>query len=122
MEKELHEHPAVIGDTLHRMVNPATRAVALPASAVRLRHAAAHHHQRLRQRLSTPVWSARWWFEAIARIPTDADVASEFRYRTPPLAAGRAWRCWCRQSGETADTMAALRYMREQGAARAVDR
>ena len=38
MEKELHEHPAVIGDTLHRMVNPATRAVALPDLRHRFRH------------------------------------------------------------------------------------
>ena len=51
MEKELHEHPAVIGDTLHRMVNPATRAVALPDLPFDFAHGAAHHHQRLRHRL-----------------------------------------------------------------------
>ena len=51
MEKELHEHPAVIGDTLHRMVNPVDARGGTAASAVRFRHAAAHHHQRLRQRL-----------------------------------------------------------------------
>ena len=63
---------------------------------------------------SMPAWSARWWFEAIARIPTDADVASEFRYRTPPLPKGGLG-LLVSQSGETADTLAALRYMREQG-------
>src|SRR6185437_1519536 len=56
----------------------------------------------------------RWWFEAVARIPTDGDVASEFRYRTPPLPRGGLG-LLVSQSGETADTMAALRYMREQG-------
>ena len=56
----------------------------------------------------------RWWFEAIARIPTDGDVASEFRYRTPPMPKGGLG-LLVSQSGETADTLAALRYMREQG-------
>ena len=56
----------------------------------------------------------RWWFEAMARIPTDGDVASEFRYRTPPLPQGGLG-LLVTQSGETADTLAALRYMREQG-------
>ena len=87
MEKELHEHPAVIGDTLHRMVNPATRAVALPdlpfdfATLPRITISAC----------GSAFYAGlvgRWWFEAIARIPTDADVASEFRYRTPPLPKG----------------------------------
>ena len=56
----------------------------------------------------------RWWFEAMSRIPTDGDVASEFRYRTPPMAPGGLG-LLVSQSGETADTLAALRYMREQG-------
>jgi glucosamine--fructose-6-phosphate aminotransferase (isomerizing) len=113
MEKELHEHPAVIGDTLHQMVNPATRAVALPslpfdfATVPRITISAC----------GSAFYAGlvgRWWFEAVARIPTDADVASEFRYRTPPMTpAGLG--ILVSQSGETADTMAALRYMREQG-------
>src|SRR5271155_432225 len=79
MEKELHEHPAVIGDTLHRMVNPGTRAVALPdlpfdfASLPRITISAcgsAYYAGLI----------GRWWFEAISRIETDIDVASEFRY------------------------------------------
>ena len=90
MEKELHEHPAVIGDTLHRMVNPATRAVALPALPF--------DFATLPRITISACGSAfyaglvgRWWFEAIARIPTDADVASEFRYRDAAVGAGRAW-------------------------------
>jgi glucosamine--fructose-6-phosphate aminotransferase (isomerizing) len=57
---------------------------------------------------------ARNWFESVARLPTDADIASEFRYRTPPLAKGGLG-ILVSQSGETADTLAALRYMRQEG-------
>jgi glutamine---fructose-6-phosphate transaminase (isomerizing) len=114
MEKELHEHPAVIGDTLHRMVSPGTRAVGLPedlgidfAGVPRITMSAC----------GSAFYAGlvgRWWFEAVARIPTDGDVASEFRYRTPPLPRGGLG-LLVSQSGETADTLAALRYMREQG-------
>jgi glucosamine--fructose-6-phosphate aminotransferase (isomerizing) len=114
MEKELHEHPAVIGDTLHRMVNPATRAVALPddlgidfATVPRITMSAC----------GSAFYAGlvgRWWFEAVARIPTDGDVASEFRYRTPPMPRGGLG-LLVSQSGETADTLAALRYMRREG-------
>jgi glutamine---fructose-6-phosphate transaminase (isomerizing) len=113
MEKELHEHPAVIGDTLHRMVNPSTRAVMLPALPF--------DFATLPRITISACGSAfyagmvgRWWFEAIARIPTDGDVASEFRYRNPPMEKGGLG-LLVSQSGETADTMAALRYMQQQG-------
>jgi glucosamine--fructose-6-phosphate aminotransferase (isomerizing) len=114
MEKELHEHPAVIGDTLHRMVSPATRAVALPDDL-------GIDFARVPRITMSACGSAfyaglvgRWWFESIARIPTDGDVASEFRYRAPPMPHGGLG-LLVSQSGETADTLAALRYMREQG-------
>ncbi len=113
MEKELHEHPAVIGDTLHRMVNPSTRAVMLPDLGLDLARVS-----RITLSACGSAFYAglvgRWWFEAIARIPADGDVASEFRYRTPPMPEGGLG-LLVSQSGETADTMAALRYMREQG-------
>jgi glutamine---fructose-6-phosphate transaminase (isomerizing) len=113
MEKELHEHPAVIGDTLHRMVSPATRAVALPDD-LGIDFAAV---PRITMSACGSAFYAglvgRWWFEAVARIPTDGDVASEFRYRTPPMPRGGLG-LLVSQSGETADTLAALRYMREQ--------
>jgi glucosamine--fructose-6-phosphate aminotransferase (isomerizing) len=113
MEKELHEHPQVIGDTLHRMVNPATRAVMLPALPFDFASV-----PRITVSACGSAFYAglvgRWWFEAMARIPTEGDVASEFRYRTPPLPAGGLG-LLVSQSGETADTLAALRYMREQG-------
>ncbi len=113
MEKELHEHPAVIGDTLHRMVNPSTRAVVLPSLPF--------DFAALPRITISACGSAfyagmvgRWWFEAVARMPTDGDVASEFRYRNPPMAPGGLG-LLVSQSGETADTMAALRYMQQQG-------
>ena len=113
MEKELHEHPAVIGDTLHRMVDPRTRAVNLPALNIDFATL-----PRITMSACGSAYYAglvgRWWFEAMARIPMDGDVASEFRYRTPPLPPGGLG-LLVSQSGETADTLAALRYMRENG-------
>ncbi len=52
---------------------------------------------------------AKYWFEQIAGLPCDVDIASEFRYREPPLS-NRSWALFVSQSGETADTLAALRY------------
>ncbi len=114
MEKELHEHPAVIGDTLHQMISPGNRSVALPADlGIDFRKVS-----RITMSACGSAFYAglvgRWWFEAIARIPADGDVASEFRYRTPPMPKGGLG-LLVSQSGETADTLAALRYMREQG-------
>ena len=113
MEKELHEHPAVIGDSLHRMVDPGTRAVVLPDLGFDLAAV-----PRLTMTACGSAYYAglvgRNWIEGLARIPVDADVASEFRYREPPMAAGGAG-LLISQSGETADTLAALRTMRAGG-------
>ena len=113
MEKELHEHPAVIGDTLHRMVNPATRAVALPALPF--------NFARLPRLTIGACGSAfyaglvaRYWFESLARLPTEAEIASELRYRDPVLPEGGLG-LLVSQSGETADTLAALRGLRAAG-------
>ena len=59
--------------------------------------------------------TAKYWFEKIARVPVEVDVASEFRYREPPVAPGTS-ALFVSQSGETADTLAALRYMTSQNA------
>ena len=56
---------------------------------------------------------AKYWFERYARLPVDIDIASEFRYRDPVLSP-RQWAIFVSQSGETADTLAALRHAREQ--------
>ena len=113
MEKELHEHPAVIGDSLHRMVDPGSRLVALPdlpfdpraISRITITACGSAYYAGL---------VGRNWFETIARIPVDADVASEFRYREPPMSAGGLG-ILVSQSGETADTLAALRSMKAAG-------
>jgi glutamine---fructose-6-phosphate transaminase (isomerizing) len=113
MEKELHEHPAVIGDTLRRMINPSTRSVALPQLPFNLAAV-----PRVTISACGSAFYAgllgRWWFEQIARVPADADIASEFRYRRPPLPPGGLG-LLVSQSGETADTLGALRGMREAG-------
>ncbi len=113
MEKELHEHPAVIGDSLHRMVDPGTRAVVLPDLGFDLAAV-----PRFTMTACGSAYYAglvgRNWIESLARIPVDADVASEFRYRDPPMTTGGAG-LLISQSGETADTLAALRTMKAGG-------
>ncbi|MBO1325836.1 glutamine--fructose-6-phosphate transaminase (isomerizing) [Acetobacter sp. TBRC 12305] len=112
MEKELHEHPLVIGQTLQRMVDPATRRVSLPDLPFNL--------ASVPRAVITACGSAfyagmvgRYWLEELARLPVDIDVASEMRYRDPPLTPGSLG-LLISQSGETADTLAALRGLREK--------
>ena len=113
MLKEIYEQPTVIGDTLASFVNPASLEVSLPDLPVDF--AALAHLQLLACGSS---WHAaliaRYWFESIARVPAEVDIASEFRYRAPVLAEGGAALA-ISQSGETADTLAALRLARELG-------
>ncbi|MDB5413818.1 MAG: glutamine--fructose-6-phosphate aminotransferase [Rubritepida sp.] len=113
MEKELHEHPAVIGDTLRQYLDPRTLEVNMPRLPFDPR--------KVPRLTITACGSAflagqvgRYWIEQLARIPVDADVASELRYRDPPLPEGGA-AILVSQSGETADTMAALKLLREKG-------
>ena len=113
MEKELHEHPAVLGDVLGRMIDPLARTVALPALPFDL--------ARVPRVTISACGSAfyaglvgRFWLESLARLPADADVASELRYRAPPLPEG-GLAVLVSQSGETADTLASLRFLREAG-------
>jgi glucosamine--fructose-6-phosphate aminotransferase (isomerizing) len=110
MEKELHEHPVVIGDVLHRMIDAGTRMPVLPDLAFDLAAISRITISACGSAFYAGL-TARFWLESLARIPTDADVASEFRYRAPPLPAGGLG-LLVSQSGETADTLAALRYMR----------
>jgi glucosamine--fructose-6-phosphate aminotransferase (isomerizing) len=113
MEKELHENPVVIGDTLHRMIDPATRMPVLPDLAIDLGAVTRITMSACGSAFYAGL-TARYWLETYARIPVDADVASEFRYREPPLSPDQLGLV-ISQSGETADTMAALRYMKQQG-------
>ncbi|MFO1070585.1 MAG: glutamine--fructose-6-phosphate transaminase (isomerizing) [Geminicoccaceae bacterium] len=113
MEKEIHEQPAVIGDTLRSFADPADHRIALPAlpfdfaTVPRLALIACGT-------ASYACLVARYWFERLAGIPVDWDIGSEFRYREAPLVPGQAG-IFVSQSGETADTLAALRHVKEQG-------
>ncbi|MDB5380500.1 MAG: glutamine--fructose-6-phosphate aminotransferase, partial [Rhodospirillales bacterium] len=113
MEKELHEHPVVIGETLRQYIDGTTRRVALPPLPF--------DPLTVPKLTITACGSAflaglvgRYWIESLARIPSDADTASELRYRDPPLPVGGA-ALLVSQSGETADTMAALRLLKGGG-------
>jgi glutamine---fructose-6-phosphate transaminase (isomerizing) len=113
MHKEICEHAAVVGDTLHAMINPATRSVALPPlpfdlaaiSRVTIVACGTSFHAAL---------IGKYWLESLARVSVEVDIASEFRYRAAEMAAGGV-ALFISQSGETADTLAALRYARAQG-------
>jgi glutamine---fructose-6-phosphate transaminase (isomerizing) len=113
MQKEIFEQPAVIGDTLNALVNPATRTVHLPELPFALGAI-----DRVAIVACGTSWHAalvaKYWLERIARISVEVDIASEFRYRAPAMPDGGA-ALFISQSGETADTLAALRYARAQG-------
>lgn len=113
MAKEIHEQPEVIGHTLAGYVDLATNRVDIPplpfdfASVQRLSISAC----------GTAFYAglvAKYWFERWAKLPVDVDIASEFRYRETALEPGGA-ALFISQSGETADTLATLRYCRAQG-------
>ena len=113
MLKEIYEQPQVIGDTLHALVNPATRTVTLPKLPFDL----AGISKLTLVACGTSYYAAlvaRYWIEKFARLAVEVDVASEFRYREIPMPEGGA-AIFISQSGETADTLAALRYARSQG-------
>jgi glucosamine--fructose-6-phosphate aminotransferase (isomerizing) len=114
MAKEIHEQPEVVGHTLARYVDMATERVALPLKLP--------FDFKDIQRISITAcgtasyagYIAKYWFERLSRLPVELDVASEFRYREAPLRKGDLG-IFISQSGETADTLAALRYAKEQG-------
>ena len=113
MAKEIHEQPEMVGHTLANFIDFANSRVQLPdmpfefSSLDRISISAC----------GTAYFAglvAKYWFEKLARLPVEIDVASEFRYRDVPMEAG-GLSLFISQSGETADTLAALRYCREQG-------
>jgi glucosamine--fructose-6-phosphate aminotransferase (isomerizing) len=114
MAKEIHEQPEVVGHTLARYLDLATERVALPTKLP--------FDFREIERISITAcgtasyagYVAKYWFERLARLPVEVDVASEFRYREAPMRKGDL-AIFISQSGETADTLAALRYAKEQG-------
>ncbi|MDH5747853.1 MAG: glutamine--fructose-6-phosphate transaminase (isomerizing) [Rhodospirillales bacterium] len=113
MLKEIFEQPQVIGDTLHGFINPTTRTVTLPDLGVDF----ARVSKMTLIACGTSYYAcmvAKYWLEQYARIPVEVDVASEFRYRRADMPEG-GLALFISQSGETADTLAALRYARSQG-------
>jgi glutamine---fructose-6-phosphate transaminase (isomerizing) len=114
MAKEIHEQPEVVGHTLARYVDMAAERISLPVKLP--------FDFKDIQRISITAcgtasyagYIAKYWFERLARVPVELDVASEFRYREAPLRKGDLAIC-ISQSGETADTLAALRYAKSQG-------
>ncbi|HEY1796509.1 MAG TPA: glutamine--fructose-6-phosphate transaminase (isomerizing) [Stellaceae bacterium] len=113
MQKEIFEQPAVIGDTLHALIHPTTGTVHLPELPFALGDLPKATIIACGTSYNAGL-TAKYWLERIARVPVEVDIASEFRYRAPDMPQGGA-AIFISQSGETADTLAALRYCREQG-------
>jgi glucosamine--fructose-6-phosphate aminotransferase (isomerizing) len=113
MQKEIFEQPTVVAQTLRSYLRPVEQQVALPQidfdiSAVERVTIVA---------CGTSYYAgmvAKYWFEQFARVPVDIDFASEFRYRDPVLSPG-GLALFISQSGETADTLAALRHCKAEG-------
>jgi glucosamine--fructose-6-phosphate aminotransferase (isomerizing) len=114
MAKEIHEQPEVVGHTLARYVDMATERVALPTKLPFDFKDIARISIVACGTASYAGFVAKYWFEGLSRIPVELDVASEFRYREAPLRKGDL-AIFISQSGETADTLAALRYAKAQG-------
>jgi len=114
MIKEIYEQPAVIGDTLNSFINPATGKIHMPDNVL----AALEKAPRITLvACGTAFYAcmvAKYWFEQVARVPCEIDIASEFRYREAPLPKGGV-ALFVSQSGETLDTLEALRYCKKQG-------
>ncbi|MEO0644304.1 MAG: glutamine--fructose-6-phosphate transaminase (isomerizing), partial [Pseudomonadota bacterium] len=113
MQKEIFEQPTVVAQTLSSYLRREDNSVALPQldfdiSGIRRLTIVA---------CGTSFYAgmvAKYWFEQFARVPVDIDVASEFRYREPVLEEG-GLALFISQSGETADTLAALRHCKAEG-------
>jgi glucosamine--fructose-6-phosphate aminotransferase (isomerizing) len=112
MAKEIHEQPEVVGHTLAHYLDMNAERVALPMTLP--------FDFRKVERVAISACGtayyaglvAKYWFERFARLPVEIDVASEFRYREAPFSPGNL-AVFVSQSGETADTLATLRYAKE---------
>jgi glucosamine--fructose-6-phosphate aminotransferase (isomerizing) len=112
MAKEIHEQPEVVGHTLAHYIDLTTEKVVLPGKLP--------FDWKKLKRLSLSACGtayyaglvAKYWFERFAKLPVEIDIASEFRYREAPLEKGDL-AIFISQSGETADTLATLRYAKQ---------
>lgn len=114
MAKEIAEQPSVLTNTLRNYISADDKNIELPSNNINL----AKIERLTIVACGTAFYAAltaKYWFEKIVRIPVEVDVASEFRYREPPVTPGTT-AIFVSQSGETADTLAALRYMALKGA------
>ena len=112
MAKEIHEQPEVVGHTLAHYIDMTTEEVALPGE---LPFKWSDLKRLSISACGTAFYAglvAKYWFERFAKLPVEVDIASEFRYREAPLEAGDL-AIFISQSGETADTLASLRYAKE---------
>lgn len=113
MQKEIFEQPAVVAETLNSLLPSNSSKIQLPENILALSDAS---------RLTISAcgtaylagYTARYWFESLAKLPVDIDVASEFRYRDAPLDKNGVG-LFISQSGETLDTLEALRHCKKQG-------
>lgn len=113
MLKEIFEQAGVIGDTLNSLVDPASGELQLPnfpfdwndLSRITIIGCGTAHYAGV---------VAKYWFEQVARLGVETDIASEFRYREGPMPKGGVM-IVVSQSGETADTLAAIHYAKSQG-------
>ncbi|MCK0120897.1 glutamine--fructose-6-phosphate transaminase (isomerizing) [Loktanella sp. F6476L] len=110
MAKEIAEQPTVLQGALSHYINADANAITLPDNGIDFTKI----ERMTLVACGTAYYAcmvAKYWFEQVARMPVEIDVASEFRYREPPVTKGTA-ALFVSQSGETADTLAALRYMK----------
>jgi len=108
MAKEIAEQPAVIGNALSHYLTENGRDVVLPGDTLDF----SQFDRMTMVACGTAYYAcltAKYWFEQLAGMPVEVDIASEFRYREPPVPA-RTGALFVSQSGETADTLAAMRY------------
>jgi glucosamine--fructose-6-phosphate aminotransferase (isomerizing) len=113
MAKEIHEQPEVVGHTLAHYLDMGNERVTLP---MKLPFDFKKIERVAISACGTAYYAglvAKYWFERFARLPVEIDVASEFRYREAPFDPGNL-AVFVSQSGETADTLATLRYAKEQ--------
>ena len=112
MAKEIHEQPEVVGHTLAHYINMTTERVVLPS---KLPFIWKNIKRLSLSACGTAFYAglvAKYWFERFAKLPVEIDIASEFRYREAPLEKGDL-AIFISQSGETADTLATLRYAKQ---------
>ncbi len=108
MAKEIAEQPTVMGEAIEHYITVDGTNITLPDGGIDFTQ-----FDRITMVACGTAYlaclTAKYWFEQVARLPVEVDVASEFRYREPPIPA-RTLALFVSQSGETADTLAALRY------------